>query len=57
MTAEQISISSHLELTVHDAEKKYLFYERSGMNLSDGMSLEEADRAAYLEVFGIEFDQ
>lgn len=49
-------ISSCMELTIRDEEKKYLFYERSGMNLSDGMSLEEADKAAYREIFGVEFD-
>lgn len=49
-------ISSCLELTIRDEEKKYLFYERSGMNLSDGMSLEEADKAVYREIFGVEFD-
>lgn len=49
-------ISSCMELTIRDEEKKYLFYERSGMSLSDGMSLEESDRAAYKEIFGVEFD-
>lgn len=49
-------ISSCMELTIRDEEKKYLFYERSGMNLSDGMTLEEADKAAYKEIFGVEFD-
>lgn len=49
-------ISSCMELTIRDEEKKYEFYTRSGMALSEGATLEEADRRAYFLVFGVEFD-
>lgn len=57
MSAEpKTLISSCMELTIRDEEKKYLFYERSGLEMSDGVPLEEADRRAYFLVFGVEFD-
>lgn len=55
MTPEPKTIVSMLlELSVRDPEKKYQFCERSGLNMSDGMSVEEADQAAYKTMFGIE---
>jgi hypothetical protein len=51
-TSAVTPISTWVLANVRDGDLRYAFFERSGMALSDGATVEQADKAAFREVFG-----
>lgn len=45
------SISDYVK-TCTDEELRYLFYERSGMCIHDGLTVQQADEESFKQTFG-----